>query len=201
MLENINTMTKYHILLLINSKNANRIIINQSKIKINQITTRLMLLIALSIPLVLVIIVNTFPHQVANAQITAEQQQALNSLVTTGFTNKQTVTVGGQNFSIPYSIHQGQVVGIIPSIPTTSIDVIIAPTQHAKTIGIFTIQIPRHLLDSKNPNGTDKPFRVTIDGHGLTWKELKTTNTDRTIGVYFIHSNGFLQIYGTQIAH
>jgi len=159
-----------------------------------------MLAIALAIPLVLVIVVGTVPHQVANAQLTAAQQQALQSLVTTGFTNHQPVSVGQQNFTIPYSIREGQVVAIVPSPPTTSIDTIIAPTQYASTMGYFTIQIPRHLLDSKNPNGTDKPFRVTLDGHGLSWKELANTNTDRTIGVYFGHSNGFLQIYGTQIA-
>ena len=84
--------------------------------------------------------------------------------------------------------------------PTTSLDVIIAPTQYAKTYGVFAIEIPRHLLDSKNPDGTDKAFRVNLDGHGLSWKETQNTNTSRTIGLYFGGSNGFLQIYGTQIA-
>jgi lipoprotein-anchoring transpeptidase ErfK/SrfK len=157
-----------------------------------------MLVIALALPLVLV--VGTIPHQVANAQLTPAQQQALQSLSTTGFTNSQPVSVGGQNFDIKYSIKEGQVVGIVPAPPTTSIDVIIAPTQHAKTPGVFTIQIPRQLLDSKNPDGSDKAFRVTLDGHGLSWKEMQNTNTDRTIGIYFGGSNGFLQIYGTQIA-
>lgn len=158
-----------------------------------------MLVIALAIPLVLVI-VGTVPHQVANAQLTPAQQQALKSLATTGFTNQQPLSVGQQNFTIPYSIREGQVVAIVPAPPTTSIDVIIAPTQYAKTYGVFTIQIPRHLLDSKNPDNTDKPFRVTLDGHGLSWKQLSSTNTDRTIGLYFGSSNGFLQIFGTQIA-
>ena len=31
-------------------------------------------------------------------------------------------------------------------------------------------------------------------------KEIQNTNTDRTLGLYFGASNGFLQIYGTQIA-
>lgn len=160
--------------------------------------TRTMLVIALALPLV--VFVGTMPHQVAIAQLTPAQQQALQSLATTGFTNQQQVGVGGQNFQIKYSIREGQVVAIVPAPPTTSVDVIIAPTQYAKQYGVFTIQIPRHLLDSKNPNGTDKPFRVTLDGHGLSWRELQNTNTDRTIGLYFGASNGFIQIYGTQIA-
>lgn len=173
---------------------------NHSKSRITPITTRAMLVIALAIPLVLVIVAGTVPHQVANAQLTPAQQQALQSLATTGFTNKQPITVGQQNFTIPYSIKEGQVVAIVPAPPTTSLDVIIAPTQFAKTVGVFTLQIPRHLLDSKNPDNTDKPFRVTLDGHGLSWKQLSSTDTDRTIGVYFGGSNGFLQIFGTQIA-
>ena len=158
------------------------------------------LMIAVCIPLVLAIVVGSIPHQVANAQLTGAQQQALQSLATTGFTNQQTVTVGGQDFSIPYSIREGQVVAIVPAPPTTSLDVILAPTQYAKTYGVFTIKIPRHLLDSKNPDGTDKAFRVTLDGHGLSWKQLQSSNTDRTIGLYFGASNGFVQIFGTQIA-
>ena len=171
---------------------------SHSKIRITPITTRTMLVIALALPLVLV--VGPIPHQVANAQLTPAQQQALQSLATTGFTNSQNVTVAGQTFDIKYSINQGQVIAIVPAPPTTSIDTILAPTQHASTTGLFTIQIPRHLLDSKNPDGTDKAFRVTLDGHGLAWKELQNTETYRTLGLYFGGSNGFLQIYGTQIA-
>ena len=171
---------------------------SHSKNRITPITTRTMLVIALALPLVLV--VGTIPHQVANAQFSPAQQQALQSLATTGFTNSQPVTVGGQNFDIKYSIKEGQVVAIVPAPPTTSVDVIIAPTQFAKSTGVFTMQIPRHLLDSKNPDGTDKPFHLTLDGHGLAWKQLSSTNTDRTIGIYFGGSNGFLQIYGTVIA-
>jgi hypothetical protein len=185
---------------LINSNNGDKVVTNYSMMRLTPSTT-IMLVIAISIPLVLVIFVGNIPHQVANAQLTPVQQQALDSLVATGFTNKQTVTYAGQTYSIPYSIREGQVVAIVPAFPTTSIDVILAPTQYAKTYGVFTMQIPRHLLDSKNPDGTDKPFRVNIDGHGTYWKELQNTNTYRTIGLYFGESNGFLQIYGTQIAY
>jgi hypothetical protein len=166
----------------------------------NPNTKRMMIMMAVSLPLILVISIAILPHQMANAQLTPSQQTAINSLMTTGFTNQQNVTTpSGQTFTISYSIKEGQVVAIVPAVPTTSLDVIIAPTQYAKTYGVFAIQIPRHLMDSKNPDGTDKAFRVSLDGHGLSWKELTNTNTDRTIGLYFGGSNGFLQIYGTQI--
>jgi hypothetical protein len=182
------------------TNNGYKIMTNYSRMRLTPNTT-MMLVIALVIPLALVTFIGTIPYHEANAQLTPVQQQALDSLVKTGFTNQQTVNYAGQTFYIPYSIREGQVVATVPAFPTTSLDVIIAPTQDAKTYGVFTMQIPRHLLDAKNPDGTDKPFRVNIDGHGVYWEELQNTNTDRTIGIYFGESNGFLQIYGTQIAY
>ncbi|MGB6671731.1 MAG: hypothetical protein WBE34_04790, partial [Candidatus Nitrosopolaris sp.] len=73
-----------------------------------------------------------------------------------------------------------------------------APTQHQSAPGVFTIQIPRYLLDSKNPSGVDTPFRVTLDGHGLSWQQIQQTNTARVLGIYFTSQNGLLQIFGTQ---
>ena len=167
----------------------------------NPSTKRMMIMMAVSLPLILVISIAILPHQMANAQLTPSQQTAINSLITTGFTNQQNVTTpGGQTFPIFYSIKEGIVVAIVPNEPKASLDVIIAPTQYAKTYGVFAIKIPRALLDSKNPDGTDKAFRVSLDGHGLSWKETQNTNTDRTIGLYFGAANGYLEIFGTTIA-
>ena len=44
------------------------------------------------------------------------------------------------------------------------------------------------LGDAKNPDGTDKPFRIVLDGHGLSWQQIQSTNTD------------ILEIFGTKIA-
>ncbi|MDQ6862657.1 MAG: hypothetical protein M3044_02415 [Thermoproteota archaeon] len=156
---------------------------------------------ALTLPLVSAIFVTTLPFQAANAQVTPAQQQALKSLVATGFTNHYPLKVGSQNFSLPYSINLGQVIAIAADQSRTSLDMILSPTQHQNAPGVFTIQIPRHLLDSKNPSGADTPFRLTLDGHGLSWQQLSATNTDRTLGIYFTAQNGFLEIFGSQIAH
>jgi hypothetical protein len=167
----------------------------------NPNTKRMMIMIGVSLPLILVITLATLPHQMVNAQLTPSQQTAINSLMTTGFTNQVNVTTpGGQTFPVFYSIKEGIVVAIVANVPKTSVDVIIAPTQYANTYGVFTIKIPRDLLDSKNPDGTDKAFRVSLDGHGLSWKEIQNTNTDRTLGLYFGASNGYLEIFGTKIA-
>jgi hypothetical protein len=159
---------------------------------------------ALALALVSATVVMTLSSQAANAQITPAQQEALKSLVATGYTNSypinppRTWCSGCPHVSIKYSINLGQVIAMVPDQPRTSLDVIIAPTQHQSSLGVLTIQIPRWALDSKNAQGTDQPFRVTLDGHGLAWKQIQQTNTDRVIGAYFGAANGFLQIYGTQ---
>ena len=82
------------------------------------------------------------------------------------------------------------------------LDVIIAPTQHQSSPAVLSIQIPRHLLGSKDPSNKDTPFRVNLDGRGsLSWRQQSESNTDRTIGLTFTSQNGFLEIFGTQIAH
>jgi hypothetical protein len=159
---------------------------------------------ALALALVSATAVMAFSSQAANAQITPAQQQALRSLVETGYTNSypinppRTWCSGCPHISIKYSINLGQLIAMVPDQPRTSLDVIIAPTQHQSQYGVITIQVPRWALDSKNPSGADQPFRVTLDGHGLAWSQVQQTNTYRVVGAYFGPSNGFLQIYGTQ---
>jgi hypothetical protein len=160
---------------------------------------------ALALPLVSAIVVMTLSSsQAANAQITPAQQEALRSLVSSGYTNSyplnppRTWCSGCPHVSVKYSINLGQLIAMVPDQPRTSLDIILAPTQHQSQYGILTIQIPRFLLDSKNPDRTDKSFRVTLDGHGLSWSQIQQTDTYRVLGMYFGQQNGFLQIYGTQ---
>jgi hypothetical protein len=142
--------------------------------------------------------------QPANAQLSPSQERALNSLIKTGFTNSypinppRTWCTGCPNISIRYSISLGQLLAMVPDQPRTSLDIILAPTKYQTSYGLFTIQIPRLGLDSKNPTGGDKPFTVTMDGHSLFWKELQSTKDYRVLGLYFSGQDALLQIYGTQ---
>ena len=159
---------------------------------------------ALALPLVFAIVVTTLSHQEANAQLTAAQQQAVKSMVATGYTNHFPINPPAvpcptcQTVTIPYSINLGQVITMAANQPKTALDIILAPTQHQSAPGVLTIQIPRYILDSKDASGTDTPFRVTLDGHGLSWGQIQSTNTYRVLGLYFTSQNGFLEIFGTQ---
>ena len=175
---------------------------SKQRVKIEKKT--LVRFIASTLPLVSAIFVTTMSFQTASAQITPAQQQALKSMVATGYTNHYPINPPAvpcpscTNVTLPYSINLGQVITMAADQPRTSLDIILAPTQHQSAPGVFTIQIPRYLLDSKNPSGVDTPFRVTLDGHGLSWQQIQQTNTARVLGIYFTSQNGLLQIFGTQ---
>jgi len=179
----------------------------QHQNKENKIQTRhkkTILLGLLVVPMLAVIGTTMVSVQAANAQLTTAQQNAAKSLVSTGYTNHYPLNPprswcsGCANITVPYSINLGQLVGMVPDQPRTSLDIVLAPTQHQSAPGLLTIQIPRYLLDSKNPSGADTPFRVTLDGHGLSWGQIQSTDTYRVLGLYFTSQNGFLQIFGTQ---
>jgi hypothetical protein len=152
----------------------------------------------------LIVAMTSSSSQPVNAQLSPAQERALNSLIKTGFTNSYPINpprawcTGCPNVSIPYSINLGQLLAMVPDQPRTSLDILLAPTKYQTSYGLFTIQIPRWALDSKNPTGGDKPFTVTMDGHSLFWKELQTTKDYRVLGLYFTGQDAFLQIYGTQ---
>ena len=160
--------------------------------------------LAMITTLLIVAMTSSSSSQPANAQLSPSQERALNSLIKTGFTNSypinppRTWCTGCPNISIRYSISLGQLLAMVPDQPRTSLDIILAPTKYQTSYGLFTIQIPRLGLDSKNPTGGDKPFTVTMDGHSLFWKELQTTKDYRVLRLYFTGQDAFLQIYGTQ---
>ena len=164
---------------------------------------RMIRFFTLALTLISATVMVTSISQAANAQLSATQQRALDNLMKTGFTNSypinppRTWCTGCPNISIPYSISLGQLLSI-PDQPRTSLDIILAPTKYQTVYGVFTIQIPRWALDSKNPSGADTPFMVTMDRHPLIWKELQATKTYRTLGLFFSGEDAFLQIYGNQ---
>jgi hypothetical protein len=65
--------------------------------------------------------------------------------------------------------------------------------------GVLTVQIPRFALDAKNDQGQDVPFKVTIDGHGASWQQIQSSNTDRVLAIGFGSNNRFIEITGTQV--
>jgi hypothetical protein len=136
----------------------------------------------------------TVPLQAASAQL---NPTTLQSVLKTGYTNQYELkTQNAGTLTVLYSIRGGVLVGILPNGAMKAGDIVINPGGSG---GILTVQIPRFALDAKNDQGQDVPFKVTIDGHGASWQQVQSTNTDRVLAISFGSSNRFIEITGTQI--
>jgi hypothetical protein len=157
-------------------------------------SNRTSLIALLSFSSFFAILIATMPLQVVNAQL---NPTTLQSLLKTGYTNQYELkTANSGVLTVKYSITGGVLVGILPNPALKAGDIVINPGGSG---GMMTIQIPRFALDAKNAQGQDVPFKVTIDGHGASWKEIQSTNTDRVLAISFGNNNRFIEITGTQV--
>jgi len=175
-----------------------------------------------------IIIVGTtiLPLQVINAQnITIKMNNATSSsskdndavsksvianLAKPGYGYKYDVSVKGSTVPINYNVLQGSVVGILADPSRHSLDVAVNPSPNG---GALEINLPRHIIDSKNAAGNDMPFVVRMDGMRVsgeptgicigtcpnifnTFKETQNTNTDRVLTIVFGPESRFIEILG-----
>jgi hypothetical protein len=175
-----------------------------------------------------IIIVGTtiLPLQVINAQnITIKMNNATSSsskdndtisksvianLAKPGYGYKYDVSVKGSTVPINYNVLQGSVVGILADPSRHSLDVAVNPSPNG---GALEINLPRHIIDSKNAAGNDMPFVVKMDGMRVsgeptgicigtcpnifnTFKETQNTNTDRVLTIVFGPESRFIEILG-----
>jgi hypothetical protein len=150
------------------------------------------LIVLLSFSLFVGTLVAAVPLQAAKAQL---DTTAVQSLMKTRYTNQFQINFKGKTYTVKYSIRGGTVVGIVPNPQLKAVNIILNP---GSTPGTMTIQIPRFAIDAKNDQGQDIPFKVTMDGHGLSWKQIQSTNTDRVLALSFTSGNRLVEITGTQ---
>lgn len=157
-------------------------------------SNRTSLITLLTISSFFAILVATLPLQAVSAQL---NPTTLQSVLKTGYTNQYVVrTANSGDLTVKYSILGGTLVGILPNGALKAGDIVINP---GGTGGTLTVQIPRFALDAKNAQNQDVPFKVTIDGHGASWQQIQSTNTDRVLAIAFGNNNRFIEVTGTQV--
>jgi hypothetical protein len=134
----------------------------------------------------------------------------IGTLLVPGFTNQYNLTMNGTSIPIKYSILDGSLVGILSDPSRKSLDLAVNPKSNG---GALEVNLPRHLIDSKNAAGQDTPFIVKIDGNRISgepsgicvgtcpnifnsFKETHNTNTDRVLTVIFGPESRFIEIIG-----
>jgi hypothetical protein len=114
----------------------------------------------------------------------------------TGFTNLYILTINGKTFPIKYSIIGGKLVGILADKDRTTL--VLALNPGAKG-GNMTIELPRHVMDSKAASNADTKYLVKIDGKGVDYKEVANNLNARLLSINFSKDNRFVEIIGTQM--
>jgi hypothetical protein len=157
--------------------------------------------------------------KMSNATSSSNNTDAVSSgvianLAKPGYGYKYDVAMKGSTVPISYNILQGSLVGILADPARHSMDVAVNPGPQG---GALEIQLPRHVIDSKNPTGNDMPFVVKMDGKRIsgeptgicvgigekscpninnTFKETQNTNTDRVLTILFGPESRFVEITG-----
>ena len=114
----------------------------------------------------------------------------------TGFNNLYVLTINGKTFPIKYSIAGGKVVGLLADKDRTSLVVVLNPSAKG---GNMTIELPRHVMDSKGASNADTKYQIKIDGKGVDYKEVANNVNARILSIGFSKDNRFAEIIGTQM--
>lgn len=93
------------------------------------------------------------------------------------------VATNGGIYCIPYVVQDGHTTGVDGklNIAKKSLSVDIRGTN----ISSIIIKIPRHILDSKTPDGADTSFMVLSKGTPANYEELDPTDTHRTLKLHY----------------
>ena len=140
----------------------------------------------------------------------AVSSSVIANLAKPGYGYKYDVAMKGSTVPISYNILQGSLVGILADPSRHSLDIAINPSPNG---GALEILLPRNVIDSKNPAGSDMPFVVKMDGNRISgeptgicigscpnifnsYKETQNTNTDRVLTIVFGPESRFIEITG-----
>ncbi|MFZ0223478.1 MAG: hypothetical protein WA323_13880 [Candidatus Nitrosopolaris sp.] len=114
----------------------------------------------------------------------------------TGFNNLYVLTINGKTFPIKYSITGGKVVGLLADKDRTTLVLVLDPSAKG---GNMTIELPRHVMDSKGASNADTKYQIKIDGKGVDYKEVANNADARILSIDFSKDNRLVEIIGTQL--
>ncbi len=111
---------------------------------------------------------------------------------TNAYTSSGILPVFNTDTSISYVISGGKVFGIVAEKETNSLDFLL----YGESAGVLYTQLPRTLIDAKQPDKQDKAFFVTVDGKDAQFTELKTDDY-RNMAISFPSGAAKISITGT----
>ena len=96
--------------------------------------------------------------------------------------------------TIPYSAGSNSIVAMETNLESRSLVI----EADVASDGEIVIALPRHLIDSRNADGTDATYIVLVDGKG-TWVTETADSAARTLTIPVIAGEREIEIFGTFI--
>ena len=109
--------------------------------------------------------------------------------------NIYNLTVAGKTFPIKYQIIGGKLNNMTVDINKGTLLAHISSQSN----GNLTIELPRNVLDSKKPGGSDEQFVVLQDGQNSDFEEKSNNNQSRTLATNFDKGTQEIEIDGTRV--
>jgi hypothetical protein len=141
-------------------------------------------------------------NQTSPKNITAQvapQGTSSSSLNMSHFTNVANLVINGKTFPNKYNITGGKLLGLVADNDKTAVVAVISPGGSGEKNMIFTIELPRNVIDPKGQGNTDTKFVVKIDGKGVDYKEVANNLNARILGIDFSKDNRIIETSGTQM--
>ena len=107
----------------------------------------------------------------------------------------QTMNVTNTNFTINYTITANN------KLVNAKFDnkyIVLTLLLDATHDGTLTVTIPKALLNAKNDNNQDLQFIILEDGQEITYRQIHSTITDRTLSISFQNNTSKIEIIATQ---
>ncbi|OLD41675.1 MAG: hypothetical protein AUI60_00895 [Thaumarchaeota archaeon 13_1_40CM_2_39_4] len=115
----------------------------------------------------------------------------------TGFTKASNLMINGKTFPIKYNITSGKLLALVPDNDKATLVAVMSPGETGKMV--FTIELPRNVIDSKGQGNTDTKFVVKIDHKDVDYKQVANNLNARILGIDFSKGDRIIEITGTQM--
>jgi len=115
----------------------------------------------------------------------------------TGFTKASNLMIDGKTFPIKYNITSGKLLALVPDNDKATLVAVMSPGETGKMV--FTIELPRNVIDSKGQGNTDTKFVVKIDHKDVDYKQVASNINARILGIDFSKGDRIIEITGTQM--
>ena len=111
-----------------------------------------------------------------------------------GFTKASNLMINGKTFPIKYNITSGKLLAVVPDNDKATLVAVMSPGETGKMV--FTIELPRNVIDSKGQGNTDTKFVVKIDHKDVDYKQVANNINARILGIDFSKGDRIIEITG-----